>query len=264
MSSETLPAPGSEPEVKAPVASTELNTPPDQAAKPVESAEVANLDAENTEEPAKKPKQSVSERIGQIHAQKKQAEADRDFALATARRLQADLDKLKQQPIDHLPYDQQDSARLTNVVKAERLQEKIAEAQEKHAHVEQMMAQQYQAKLEAARERIPTLPAAMQALNAVPIGQAAAEIVIESDKAAEITNWLGTHLDEAWKIAALPPHRQAAEIARIEARLNNGPSPRRHSNAPPPPTTITGASSPAAKDPANMSMDEYAKWRAKA
>lgn len=261
METETLPVPGSEPETKVPVAS-EQTASPDQPTQAVESAEAKSEPESQPDEAAKKPKQSVSERIGQIHAQKKQAEADRDFALATARKLQAELTKLREQPIDHLPYEQQDAVRLQHVVKNERLQEKLAEADEQAQRTERLLAQQYQAKLEAARERIPTLPAAMNAIREVQIAQQAAEVIIESDLAAEITNWLGTNLDKAWEIAALPAHKQAAEVARIESRLKAGPSPRRHSTAPPPPPTISGASSPAGKDPQNMTMEEYAKYYA--
>lgn len=262
METETLPVPGSEPEAKVPVASQEQTPSPDQPQQAVESAEAKSEPESQTDEAAKKPKQSVSERIGQIHAQKKQAEADRDFALSTARRLQGELDRLRQQPIDHLPYEQQDAARLQSVVKAERLQEKLAEVDEQSQRTERLLAQQYQAKLEAARERIPTLEGAMANIRELPLAPQTAEIVIESELAAEITNWLGTNLAKAWEISALPAHKQAAEIARIESRLKAGPSPRRHSTAPPPPPTITGASSPAGKDPQTMSMEEYSKWYA--
>ena len=150
----TLPVPGAEPGTKVPVASEQTPS-PDQPQQAVESAEATSEPESQPDEAAKKPKQSVSERIGQIHAQKKQAEADRDFALATARKLQAEITRLREQPIDHLPYEQQDAVRLQHVVKNERLQEKLAEADEQMQRSDRLFAQQYQAKLDAARCQPP-------------------------------------------------------------------------------------------------------------
>jgi len=260
MSTETIPAPGAEPEVKVPVVS-ELPS-PDQAKTPVESAEGQSEPQSQEDEAAKKPKQTVSERIGQIHAAKKQAEAERSIALKEVDRLRGELEKLHAQPFDSLPYEQQDTARLKSVVKAERYEEAVAAAKAQEARVQQMRATEYQQKVDAARDRMPDFDDVFRGLAYVPFANETTEIIAESDKAAELTYWLGKNLNEAHRISGLPPHRQAAEVARIEAKLSAGPSPRRHSTAPPPPPTVSGASSPSAKDPANMSMDEYAKWYA--
>lgn len=260
MNTETLPAPGSEPEVKVPVAS-ESKPSPDQASKPVESAEAPSEPELKSDDAASKPKQSVSERISQIHAQKKQAEAERSIALSEVKRLRDELERMHQTPVDQLPYEQQDTARLRSVVKAERYEEAVAAAQAQNARVEEIRSAEYRSKIEAARERMPDFDEVFAGVSRVPLSDAAAEVVVESEKAAELTYYLGKNLNEAHRISTLPPHKQAAEIARIEARLSSGPTPRRHSTAPPPPTTISGAASASAKDPANMSMDEYVKWR---
>lgn len=263
MTTDTIPAPVL-PDAKVPVASPSAppagETAVPQVQKPVESADGSSDPESQPDKAPEKPKQTVSERISQIHAQKKAAEADAQMARAEAQRYLRELETLRQQPIDQLPYEQQDAARLRDVMKEERAREKIAEAEARQAAVQGIRANEYQTKLDDARERMPDIDQVMPALMRVPLHEAAAEVIVESDKAAEVTYWLGKNLNEAYRIASLAPHKQAAEIARIEARLSAGPSPRRHSQAPPPPTTISGASSPSAKDPANMSMGEFSTW----
>lgn len=264
MTTETIPAPAA-PDASVPVASPSAPPAGETAApqvKPVESAEgQPEPKSQSDDDAAKKPRQSVSERISQIHAQKKHAEASAQLAMAEVERLRREITQMRQTPLDQLPYEEQDAARLRDVVKVERYQEKMAEAQSRFQQVQAIRANEYQEKLSDARERMPDIDTVMQPLMRVPLHDLAAEIIVESDKAAELTYYLGKNLNEAYRISELSPHKQAAEIARIEARLSAGPSPRRHSQAPPPPTTITGAASPSAKDPANMSFAEYEAWR---
>lgn len=265
MSTDTVPA-TVDPVVNVPVAPA-LNTgtppgpTPDQASKPVESAEAKSEPELKTDEAAAKPKATVSERISTIVAQKKQAEAERTIALREVERLQSELARFNQSNIDQLPYEQQIAAQVQAAVKAERFSDAQAAAAAKAEEVQRQMVNEYRAKVDDARERMPDFDTAMTALQHVNFHDAAAQTVMESDKAAELTYWLGKNASEAQRISGLPPARQVAEIARLEAKLSQGPQPRRHSTAPPPPTTISGAASASAKDPANMSMDEYVKWR---
>ena len=265
MESLTLPVPGSEPAPKVPVVSESVpavveNAAPDQANQPVESAEGQSEPESKSDQAAAKPKATVSERISTIVAQKKQAEAERTIALREVERLQSELARFNQSNIDQLPYEQQIAAQVQAAVKAERFSDAQAAAAAKAEEVQRQMVNEYRAKVDDARERMPDFDTAMTALQHVNFHDAAAQTVMESDKAAELTYWLGKNASEAQRISGLPPARQVAEIARLEAKLSQGPQPRRHSTAPPPPTTISGASSPAAKDPASMRMEEYAKW----
>lgn len=267
MTTETLPVPGPAPETKVPVASPAsvqpaVNPAPDQAT-PVESAEGQPApESKPGEDAAQKPKQTVSERISQIHAQKKQAEADARLARAELARLQEEVQHLRQQPTDQMSWEEQQAQQLRNLLKTEKLEDAHHAARVKAQAVEVAKATEYVAKLEEARERLPQdFDAAYQVAKSLPLHDAATDVVMASDKAAELTYYLGKNATEAYRIASLPPHMQAAEIARIEVRLTTGPSPRRHSNAPPPSPVVSGGSTVTAKDPANMTMEEYAKWR---
>jgi len=71
---------------------------------------------------------------------------------------------------------------------------------------------------------------------------------------------LGTHKDEASRIAALSPFAQAKEIGKLEASLaNKPPAPRKKTTeAPDPIDPVRGADS-TTKAPSDMSFDEYEK-----
>ncbi len=245
-----------------PVESTSV--PPPSGAKPetaaADTSAPGQSEAVNPDESEapKKPKVPFSERISQIHAAKKQAEAEAAMARQEAQRLRDELDKLRSQPRDQMPFEDQDALRVREAVKLERLEEKQAEAQFREQLAVQARSATFQAKVEAAAERMPDL---VEKFSRVPLSEQAADLIAESDRAAEIAYYLGNNPQEAHEIYRLPAHLQGARIARIEARLSAAPSVRKVSQAPSPPPALSGASSPGVKDPGTMSMEEYAKWR---
>lgn len=208
----------------------------------------------------KKPKVPFSERISQIHAQKKQAEAERSIALSEVARLRAELEKLTNVKVDELPYDQQDSLRVRAAVKAERLEDAKAAAEIQADRAVQARQSSFLAKVEAASDRMPDL---VEKFASVPVSEFAADLIADSDKAPEIAYYLANNPREAHEINRMPAHLQGAAIARIEARVSSAPTVRKVSNAPSPPPTLHGGSTPGAKDPGSMTMEEYAAWRSK-
>lgn len=90
-----------------------------------------------------------------------------------------------------------------------------------------------------------------------------AEVIRESDLGPEVAYHLGTNRSEAERIASLPPHRQAAELGRLEAKLTVQPpipAQTQRTPPPPPPKTVSGISAGLNKSPEDMSMAEYVKW----
>lgn len=86
--------------------------------------------------------------------------------------------------------------------------------------------------------------------------------VLESDKAADLTYWLGKNPTEAQRLSTMfarNPIAAAMELGRIEAGLNR-PKPRTQTTAPDPVTPARGTAR-ATPDPAKMSAEEYRKWR---
>lgn len=230
---------------------------PEQAPAPEKAASEVVPPSEETPDTPEKPKVPFKERFGQVYAQKKQAEADAYMARQEAHQLRAELARMRQQPLEQLPYEQQDALRVREAVKEERLAEKESEVARRQVHAEQARTSAFMAKVEEARDRMPDL---VEVFSKVPVSEIAAEMIADSDKAAEIAYYLGKNPDQAHYIATLAPHHQGAEIARIEAKVSQAPTVRKTSKAPPPVSHVGGQSSPGVKDPASMSEAEYSAW----
>lgn len=82
---------------------------------------------------------------------------------------------------------------------------------------------------------------------------------LESGKGYEIAYHLGTHPEEAAKIAALPPQQQPLAIGRLAERL--AAKPARVSKAPDPPRPLGSRVRAGEKSANEETMDEYAKRR---
>lgn len=91
-------------------------------------------------------------------------------------------------------------------------------------------------------------------------------LIQSSDKNVALFYHLGTHLDDAEKIAALPPVQAAREIALIESRLGK-PQPKTVTNAPDPVKPTSGSANPKDfSDPKvrdQMTDEEWLEWRNK-
>lgn len=255
-STPAIEADASVPESNTPAPSPEANQV--EGAQPsAESSDSGQPIAETADDIAQKLKTERSrERYSRLHAESKQYQAEATIARAEAQRLKAELDKLTANKPDE--YDPNAQAhQLKQVVKSERLEQKVEEADIASEKAARARQEAFVAKVEAARDRMPDFD---QVFPSTPISEVAAELIADSDKAAEIAYWLAKNQREAHRISNLAPHLQGAEIARIEARVSTV-STRKTSNAPTPPPVLNGQSAPSAKDPASMSMSEYVKWR---
>lgn len=245
----TIP-PRPDPNVKAPA------TPPAAAETPTEAPPAP--EAATEPEKPEKPKRPASERISELYAQKKEAERRAESAIAEARRLREQLSAPSRAAPDD--FAALDTERVQKAVKAERFDQTVQEVQLAREAAANTQVEMFNAKIDAARERMPDIDTAVSEFLRLPLSEAAAQILVESDKAPEIAYYLSKNPDTARRLNALPLHLQGAEMARIEARVSVAPA-RKTSTAPPPVPTISGASSPAGrKDPSEMSMEEYADW----
>lgn len=94
----------------------------------------------------------------------------------------------------------------------------------------------------------------------LPITTTMAEVIYDSEHGADIAYHLGTNAAEAARIAALPNHRQAIELGKLEAKFSS-PKPGPKDPPPPPPRTVNGLAAGGVKDPGKMSMAEYVEAR---
>ena len=105
---------------------------------------------------------------------------------------------------------------------------------------------------------VPGFETNLSNLQVVGLNRDILDVIVDSDEAARIINYLGTDLDEAARIISLPPVRMAREITKLEAKLAS--QTKQQSKAPEPIKPISG-SAKNTKSPAEMSDDEYMKWR---
>lgn len=71
-------------------------------------------------------------------------------------------------------------------------------------------------------------------LQMVGVNRQFLEMATESDAGAKLLHHLGTDLDEAARIMALPPIQMARELTKLEFKLNQPKAAKPVSNAPPP------------------------------
>jgi hypothetical protein len=97
----------------------------------------------------------------------------------------------------------------------------------------------------------------------VPITQEMSLAIKTEENGPAIAYHLGQNLDEAKRIAGLGPIQQAKAIGRLAERLGAAkPAPTPRAPKPEPMKPVGSRSNGAARDPAEMSMAEYAAYRA--
>lgn len=96
-------------------------------------------------------------------------------------------------------------------------------------------------------------------LQMVGVSRDFLEFTAASDAGAKLIHHLGKDLDEAARIAALPPVLMARELTRLELKLSQ-PTAKPVSKAPAPITPIAGGGS-SSKSTSEMTDAEFAKWR---
>lgn len=221
-----------------------------------ETLEKADVQADEAEE--EKPKKSrFQERIDKLTADKYAAEREaRELRDRIAR-----LEGRQRPPVDPDDYEAQEAERFRRVMEEERRYETYEAEQSAVQKAQAARQELFRAKLEAARDRIPDLDQSIQQFAQLPVTPESAEIIADSDKAAEIAHYLGRNPQLAYEIANLSPAMQGRAIAQIESRVSLPP--KKVSAAPPPPQTLKPASAPQAKSPEEMTAAEYVEWRKK-
>lgn len=99
-------------------------------------------------------------------------------------------------------------------------------------------------------------------LQMVGVSRDFLELATSSDAGAKLLHHLGTDLDEAARIASLPPVQMARELTRLEFKLGQPAAPKPVSKAPAPITPL-GSSATNDVDPARMSDAEWYAQRQK-
>jgi hypothetical protein len=112
------------------------------------------------------------------------------------------------------------------------------EAEQRQRH--QSVVSSYQERVEQAMDKYPDFEDVAYSPD-VPITNAMAATIQESEKGPDIAYFLGKNPAEAQRIAKLSPFLQAKELGKLEAKLESAPAPVKTSNAPPPINPIRNA-----------------------
>lgn len=92
--------------------------------------------------------------------------------------------------------------------------------------------------------------------------QAMVEYIADSDHGADVAYHLGSHPDEAGKIARMSPVKAARELAKIERRFAQ-PERKQATKAPEPTKRLKGGRGGEPTDPDRMTTEQWMQWRAK-
>lgn len=112
------------------------------------------------------------------------------------------------------------------------------EAQQRRHH--ETVVTTYQQRVEAAIEKYPDFEEVAYS-DDVPITNAMAMAIQESEMGPDIAYYLGKNVAEAQRIAKLSPLSQAKELGKLEAKIAAAPAPAKPSKAPEPITPINAS-----------------------
>lgn len=225
-------------------------TPEDGPAKPEAAPAEPPPDPE-----AEERRKGARERIAQLTALHRQEQALNASLRAELARLRQPITNVDR---DQLSPEQEAALSVREAVRAESAAQTEARAQAQAIQSAQIRTAIWEAKVEAARDRFPDMDQAMAVFDSLPITEVEADIIAESDKAAELTYYLGKNPHEALALQRMPVHMRAAHLARLEAKVSVPP--KRTSTAPPPVPTVTGATAPGGFDPNAASAADYSAW----
>ena len=265
MSSETIPVPAAlqQPAAQVPDSNTPQTPVPAPAPEPAKDASAPSEQAPATPEPdadpqkpdEKKPKGRWSERVDQLTAKNHQLRAQ----LEIANRQLGELMKPLQAP-DPANWEATEQHRLRSIMREERAQDVHQQAQTLQQQAAQTRLETFETKLMDAADRIKDIDQVREKFyQTVPITEFAADVLAESEHAADVTAHLVRNPDLAARFARMHPAQQVAEIGRLsgiyEARAS-APPVRRVSQAPAPPPTLGGGAPATARSPEDMSVDQ--------
>lgn len=198
--------------------------------------------AENTEAPKKEP--WFQKRIDVLTREKYEVRRQADEALQEAAQLREQI--ARQQQGDET---QQPAGNVQTLVQREAA--RLVAEQSFNEACNKVYAK--------GKAEFPNFDASLANLHLVGVGREFLELTATSDAGEKLIQHLGTDLDEAARIAALPPLQMARELTKLEIKLSQV-KPKPVSNAPAPLSLVTGTGG-GSKSPADMSDAEYAKWR---
>ena len=249
---------------------------PEAIAEDITEEESAPSEEAAESETEEKPKKGgVQKRIDELTRQRYEAEARAEQAEREAAELRqaqtknghnANRPTLEQYDYDQDAYEAamvswaEDGLKRQNeaATQAEKARAEQLEQIKRNAEINRKMTEgvtKYPDFIEVVSS--PDLPSLQE------INNTAFEAVINSDKMAEISYYLGKNPSEVYEFQNMPPISVMRRVIELESKL--GTTRKETTNAPPPPKSMNGNADagiePSPKKRAEMSMDEWLAWR---
>lgn len=211
----------------------ESATPADAQAEQVQQVEQVQGEEATTEQPLETVEETPEEkakrepwfqkRIGELTREKYEAKRQADTAAQEARELREQLARQQQ-------GDEGEAEPVDVQARVKQEAERIVADRTFNETCNKVYAQ--------GKSEFPDFDTAVQNLQMVGVNRDFLELATTSDAGAKLLHHLGTDLDEAARIAALPPVQMARELTKLEFKLNQAPAPKPVSKAPAPITPI--------------------------
>lgn len=255
---------------ETPVAS---DSTPEPAAQP---AEPAPADTQPDAQPQDQPKKGgVQKRIDELTRERYEAQREAEFWRQQAeQRAQQPQQQAAPPPKleDYQDVNQFFEARdawVKEQTKAEILRETQEQAQRQQFEAQrhqQALAQQQRVERFNAQEaevaaRYPDYNQAIHNPLMQQVKQVRPDILetmVDSDHGPEIAYFLAKNPEHLQRVASLPPLAAVREIGRIEQMFM---APQKQTTQAPDPVRTVGGKAEATRNPENMSISEYRKWR---
>ena len=203
-------------------------------------------------------------RINELTRARRQAERERDAAIAFAEQLRQQPQSAPSEKLpafeDFSDFNQWGQAIAEQAALKARQVAAQEFAQRQQQATQQQVFGSYEVREREYAAKHPEYRDAYEQLtSSVRYGQEVLEVIADSNHGPALVHYLGEHLDEADRLQRMPPHKAAAEIARIEARIT-APKNKPVSKAPTP-APVLGGGSAAQKDPEKMTTAEWLAYR---
>lgn len=238
---------------------------PEQTQETPQTPANAETDEQKEEKARDEKGRFVQKRINELTREKHEARRQAEQTRQELEQLRAEMNRLRQPAAPDPQTDFPGYVRHLASEEARQLVEQERSQWQQHQQQQhyQSLAQKFQAQEDAYSAEHPDYSEAVDAFASVAgVNPELGEVLATSDHGPAVVHYLGTHLDEAAKIAGLPVHLAAAAIARIEARVSVQ-KPKPVTNAPTPPPVLSGGKSAVRKDinDPDMPMGEWLALR---
>ena len=229
-----------------------------------------NHEEQESEEPQKeKPKKSLDERLKELSHKtwemretERRVKEEREKLAELQKNFQDikppnpdDFDDVDQFNLKKAQYDQQ----IIDQKAEEMAQKKFQKFQKEQAENE--FYRNWQAEKIKATEKDPNfityenkVERVLNIYDRLPYAQ----MILQSDKAADVITYFGKNDDHLDRFASLPPEKAHKEIAVLEYKL--GQKPIKKTTLPPEPISSVEGGTSASKDPSKMSFIEFEKY----